>query len=128
MTTPTTPDEHDQREATTFTPLLRASSEPRWERLRSRLGKEGIEPEDVAVGTLFPDDPSMEFGVVVSKDGRAFAFDFDFLKDPQGNRISSRADAWVVNFRRLSNEERETYERPIRTALWFLSREGATSE
>ena len=118
------PDAFDRRVTTLFTPMLRESPEPRWARLRKRLGDERIDPRDAAIGTLFPDDGSMEFGIVVSRDGRAFAFDFDFLRDPDGNRIQSRSDARVVNFKPLDTEQLEfTYSRAIRAALWFLTSE-----
>jgi hypothetical protein len=121
-----TPDPYDQRLVTEFTSQLRSSGEPRWQRLRERLQQEGIPPEGAAIGTLFPDDPSMEFGIVASRDGRTFSFDFDFLRDPDGNPVAGRLDAWVVNFEPLDKEQREfTYTRAIEAGNWFLNGEGS---
>jgi hypothetical protein len=122
------PDAFDRSVTTLFTPMLRESPEPRWARLRRRLGEERIDPRDAAIGTLFPDDGSMEFGIVVSRGGRAFAFDFDFLRDSEGNRIESRSDARVVNFTPLDDRQRDfTYARAVRAGLWLLSSEGDDS-
>ena len=66
----------------------------------------------------------MDFGIVVSRDRRAFAFDFDFLRDPEGNRIPSRSDARVVNFRALDDRQRDfTYARAVRAGVWLLTTE-----
>lgn len=94
-------------EATECTRLLRSSLEPRWGRLRARLAAEGIEPRDAAVGTLFQDDVRMEFGILLSRNGRAFQFTFDFLRDPEGNEIRSPADAWIQLWKELSEDARQ---------------------
>lgn len=118
-------DPHDQAIAAEYTPLLRSSSEPRWVRLRQRLEEEGVDPNDAAIGALFPDDVGLEFGVVCDVGGRCFAFDFDFLRDPQGDPIVSRADAFLRSWRPLEGRDLEfTYARAAAAARGYLRHDG----
>ncbi len=65
--------------AVELTTLLRSSDDPLWRRLRSLLEGKGLEPGTTAVADLFPDDNSLEFGLIVTCDRKVFQFDFDYL-------------------------------------------------
>jgi hypothetical protein len=61
------------------TELLRTSPEPMWVRLRQLLQERGVSPSTSVLATSFPDDPSFEFGVVVTSDRRVYQFGLDYL-------------------------------------------------
>ena len=74
---------------------------------RERLAQEGIALEDAAVGILFRDDPDIQFGVIASRAGRSFTFDFreiepyppaDFVGDARLDRweeLTEPRDKWT---------------------------------
>lgn len=80
---------------------LRSGAEPRWQRLRGRLEGEGLDPANAVVARLDPDDVALEVGTVLTRDGRGFAFTFDFLRDEEGNSLE-RPEARVTHWQELS--------------------------
>ena len=50
-----------------------------WDRLRVLLQERGIAPDDALLLDLFPDDTKLEFGLLITPDGRCISFDFDYL-------------------------------------------------
>jgi hypothetical protein len=58
---------------------MRTSREPMWVRVRALLTEKGLNPATSLVAESFPDDRSLEFGIVVTGDGRVFQFDYDYL-------------------------------------------------
>lgn len=94
------------------TQVLRHSMEPRWQRLRGRLEDAGIALEDAAIATRNTEDHGLEFGLVVARDGRAFAFEFDFLRDEEGRDLTYE-DARVSRWEELDQKRKEIYERDL---------------
>ena len=123
---PRSGDSYDRQVAALYTPKLRTSNEPRWERLRTRLAEVGVAPTDAAVGSLFPDDVNLEFGILATRDGRAFSFEFDFLRDESGNAIPSPAEARVEPLVQLNERQMTfTYARGVWAAHEYLSEEAS---
>ena len=54
----------------------------------------------------------MESGLVVARDGRAFAFEFDFFRDEEGRDLTYE-DARVSMWEELDQERREIYKRRL---------------
>lgn len=77
-------------QARRLTDWFRSGSDPEWVAVRARLQAEGIAPEDAAIGTMFPDDVKLVYGVILSRDGRSF--DFDIEEQPDG---TSRLFRWA---------------------------------
>lgn len=94
------------------TVALRSSTQPRWQRLRQRLEEEGIDPEDAAIPDRHTEDTALEFGIVVAKDGRAFSFEFDFLRDEKGLELEYE-DARVTAWEELNEHRRQIYQREV---------------
>lgn len=116
-------DPYDRAIAAKHTPLLRISDEPRWDRVRAQLHQEGIRPTDAAIGALFPDDPRVEFCLVVARDDRCFSFEFVFRSDGDGDPVSP-AEATVESWRELGPQaEGFLYERGFRGAREYLENE-----
>ena len=64
--------------------------------MRERLAEAGVAPCDAAVGTVFNDDPDVKLGVLATRDGRSFSFDFrenDRLP-PADYAGEARLDRW----------------------------------
>lgn len=120
-------DPWDRKVAARYTPMLRGSEEPRWERLRRKLEEVGVTATDAAIGTLFPDDVRLEFGVVVARDGRCFSFDFDFRRDAEGKPNPPPADATIGSWEQLgSHETTSTYARAVGAARELLGQESSS--
>ena len=101
---------------------LRHSYQPRWERLRRRLEQAGIRPEDAAIVTRNTEDTALEFGILIVRDGRAFGFEFDFLRDEDGRRIPYE-DARVSAWEELDQGRRDLYEPDLQIGREVLERE-----
>lgn len=111
----TTPAERDEAQrqldlaaARHHTSDLRLSTQPRWERVRTRLAQAGIAPEDAAIARKNTEDSALEFVVLVARDGRGFSFEFDWLRDEEGRGLSYE-DARVSEWEELDKAARETY-------------------
>jgi hypothetical protein len=64
---------------------MRTSVErPYWVRLRELLRERGINPDEAVMAQSFPDDARLEFGIVVTPEGRVVEFDFDYLRVTEG--------------------------------------------
>ena len=62
-----------------LTRSLREGSDPFWARLRKLLSERDVDPSTSLLVECFPDDPSFEFGLVVTDDRRVFQFGFNYL-------------------------------------------------
>lgn len=67
--------------AARLTTMVRSSDDPEWVAIRAQLRAEGVTPDDFAVGTMIPDDTKLVYGVILTRDGRAFEFDIEELPD-----------------------------------------------
>ncbi len=105
-----------------ITEEFRTSSLRRWAELRQRVRSESFQIEDAAIARLHSEDVGLEFGLVALKDGRAFAFEFEFLRDASGNRLQNPGgEAWVSEWRELDEYARQsTYARELEVARDFL--------
>ena len=74
------------------TTLFRESPDPFWTRLRAVVQERGVDPLTSALATCFPDDSSLEFGIVVTPDGDVFEFEFEYLAT--GNVASGTLARW----------------------------------
>lgn len=101
--------ELDLTAARQHTADLRQSAEPRWERLRARLEQARIRVEDAAIASKNTEDVRLEFGLLVTRDGRSFSFEFDFLRDEQGHELTYE-DARVTSWEELDERARTLYE------------------
>jgi hypothetical protein len=102
---------------------LRHSDEPRWRRLRQRLEQEGLAIEDAVVADKNTEDTSLEFGIVVARDGRAFSFEFDWLRDEEGRELAYE-DARVSSWEEIDQWRKETtYGRELEIGREILKRE-----
>lgn len=101
---------------------LRHSEEPRWERIRSRLEHAGIELEDAAIASKHTEDHALEFGILVTRDGSVFGFEFDFLRDETGQSIEYE-DARVTAWEELDQSSRDLYKRALETGREVLEGE-----
>lgn len=115
----------DLAAARQHTGSLRRSTQPRWERLRSRLELAGIRLEDAAVASKNTEDRALEFGLLVARDGRAFSFEFDSLGDDEGRDISPE-DARVTSWEELDQGRMEIYRREIDIGRELLERGAPT--
>jgi hypothetical protein len=105
------------------TRLLRMDDDPMWIRLRSLLVDRGLDPQRVALATLFPDDTNMEFGIVVTADGSVYEFDFIYGK---GDLNQQAATAFIADWRDRTAWWRDTpHRREIESALQLLATEHA---
>ena len=105
--------------ATRLTRALRESGGRGWRQVRERLVEEEIALEDAAMGTLFRDDPDVEFGVLASRDGRSFTFDFREIEPyPPSDFVGeARLDRWEEL---TEPRDKRTYGEGIRYALRVL--------
>jgi hypothetical protein len=103
-----------------LTDQLHNSQEPRWKRLRERLSQEGIAPEDGAICDLHDEDVSREFGLIVTRQDRAFWFYFDFRRDESG-RETALEDARVIEWRELDNARKDRYEKELEAGKAVLN-------
>jgi hypothetical protein len=55
-----------------------------WSRLRALVRERGVDPDRIALATLFPDDTDMEFGIVVTPEQEVYEFDDEALVDAEG--------------------------------------------
>ena len=103
------------------TELLRTGSERTWVRLRELLREKGLNPSDVVLADMFPDDPGMEFGIVVAPEGRVYEFDFIH---GNGDLLTSAATATLWNWRDRSEDWHEGHaRRAVEAGLRLLNRE-----
>jgi hypothetical protein len=86
------------------TDLLRTGSEPSWVRWRELLREKGLDPTAIILADMYPDDPGMEFGIVVVPEGRVYEFDFIYGK---GDLRTSAATSTIWNWRDRSHDWRE---------------------
>lgn len=106
---------------------LRKSEQPRWQRLRRRLEQEGIAVEDAAVADRGTEDHALESGLVITRDDRAFSFEFDFLRDEDGQGIEYE-DARVTGWNELDEKRRNIYARRLRAGREILRREDSAGK
>ena len=105
------------------TRLLRKSGDPVWARLRELLRARGLDPGQVALANLFPDDTNMEFGIVVTPDGRVYEFDLTYGK---GDLRRQAVTATISDWRDRTADWRDTTDRgDIEAAFDLLSDESA---
>lgn len=89
------------------TDLLRNDAGPFWRRLREVLAERGVDPRRSVLATSFPDDNSFEFGIVVTADGEAYEFGFDYLD-------ADVSAGTIVEWTRITDRWRD---RPHRTEV-----------
>lgn len=101
------------------TRLLREGTEPEYARLRVLLAERGLDPDTVALATLFPDDVAQLFGIVVTPEGRVFEFDLDYL-DPE-TRTGRIANGVLCRWEETSVDSPDlNWDDEVREALAFL--------
>ena len=93
--------------ATASTRLLRTGNAPVWQRLRTL---QDFDPRTVALATLFTDDVDLEFGILVTTEGRVFEFDLRF--DREGDLKAQVAAASFTAWTETTDRWRE---RPFRS-------------
>lgn len=103
---------------------LRGNEQPRWQRLRQHLAEEGIAVEDAVVAERGTADTALESGIVLARDGRAFYFEFDFLRDEEGKSIEYE-DARVSEWEELDDRRRNIFARELETGREVLERPSA---
>lgn len=99
---------------------LRYSDLPRWQRLRSCLDQEGVDPSDAVVCRMHDEDVKLEFGIVVVRDGRAFSFEVNWHKDAAGRDVPSYEDAWVSEWEEMDDRRRALYARDLEVGRFVL--------
>ena len=73
------PEPNDLRaEVEWLTHQLR-SDDPEWKPLADRLAERGIDPQATLLADLWPEDGSLEAGVLVTADGDIFGFEYSWL-------------------------------------------------
>src|SRR5687767_4732350 len=98
-----------------LTDELRSSALPIFVRLRELLRARGIEPSVSALAELFTDDGSLEFGIVVTPDGRVFQFDYDYLgRDIGAGELSTFRDL-------TSTWQASPYDKQVKAARIYLA-------
>lgn len=102
---------------------LRFDEKPQWERLRQCLAKEGIAPADAVVCRKHDEDVKVEFGIIATRDDRAFTFELDFHRYPDGRDVPSYDDAWVSDWEELDERRRELYAGDLEVAREIFARE-----
>jgi len=76
-----------------LTASLRADSGPLWARIRWLLEDRGVDASKSLLLDFFTDDSDLYWGLIVTPEGRAFQFDFDYLRrQPAEGRFSSWED------------------------------------
>src|SRR5947207_679632 len=99
-----------------LTGWLRTSPDPLFVRLRALIPEKGIDVQRALLAELFPDDSSLEFGILVTEERRVFQFDFDYLHvDIERGRLITWREL-------LDRRERWAYEEGINAALRILDR------
>ena len=88
---------------------LRSSEDPRWSRLRGKLEEAGVSINDVLIGELGVEGSALESGIVVTRGGRAFRFDFS-VDDGAGHQVAYE-DARVSEFIEEGEALHELYRR-----------------
>lgn len=104
---------------------LRSDRRPRWEHLRQSLEQEGIAPEDAVICRMHDEDAKLEFGIIAARDGRAFGFELDFYRYPDGRDVPSYEDAWVFAWAPLDEDRRTLYAYNLEVARELFARENA---
>ena len=103
------------------TGLLRESQDALFVRLRELLRDRGIDVEASALATFFPDDVDLEFGVVVTADGRVYEFDLVYPR--RGDIGQKTRNATLGDWRETTDWWRATpSHRDIEDAFQLLSR------
>jgi hypothetical protein len=98
---------------------LRTSDEPEWVAVRGFLTDAGFDPQECAVGDLFPEQ-SGQFGVVVTGDRRVFTFEVGW-EPVRGERGERRW--WVTYEERVDAEDRFAYAPDAFAAMTLLEAE-----
>jgi hypothetical protein len=97
--------------------------DPVWTRLRWLLVDRGLDPQKIALATLFPDDTNMEFGIVVTAEGTVYECDLVYGK---GDITQQAATAFIADWRNRTAWWRDTPHRSeIESALRLLATERA---
>ncbi len=86
MANPVVPTEMESREVREGTEKLRHSDDDLWPRLRELLAEKGLDPNDLAVVMLWPEDGAVLAGHVLHRSGRVFFFEFSYAdRDHHGD-------------------------------------------
>jgi hypothetical protein len=100
---------------------MRSDEGPVWTRLRELLRERGVQPSEVVLADLFPADTDMEFGVVLTSDGRDYEFD---LVHGRGDLREQAASAVIADWRDGTEWWRDTPHRAeIEAAFRLLEAE-----
>jgi hypothetical protein len=123
MTDSQHPDEQVDRDAIRArTELLHRSSEAPWPDLRKHLKDAGVKPREAAMAIMFRDDSSIDYGLIVSIDGRVFECDVEIGGRLERGRIIS-TPPWVANWQELHGiEKEEVFPPEVQAALTFLKK------
>ena len=112
------PQSH-QEDARRLTQDLRTSDKPEWIAVRGFLTDAGFDPEESAVGDLFPEQ-SGDFGVLVTADRRIFTFEVGW-EPVRGERGKRRW--WVTHEELVDAGNRFGYARAAFAAMKLLEAE-----
>jgi hypothetical protein len=93
------------RQVQRLTAALREGSEQRWRRLRERLDLAGVDAGDAALVVLGPHDTTMEYGLIVTRNNRAFEFSLEWGYDEAGHELDSYIDAWLWEWAEVRLED-----------------------
>jgi hypothetical protein len=108
---------HD--DARRLTEELRTSDKPQWKAVRRFLTDTGFDPQESAVGDLFPEQPG-DFGVLVTAERRVFTFEVGWepVRAEQGKRRW-----WVTHSELVNAEDRFAYAPAAFAAMSLLEKE-----
>jgi hypothetical protein len=111
------PDSHHD-DARRLTGDLRTSSEPSWKAVRDFLIDAGFDPQESAVGDLFPESAG-DFGVLVTPDRRVFTFEvgWEWVRAEGGKRRW-----WVKHRECVEASDRFAYATAAFAAMTLLER------
>lgn len=115
----------DLAAAREHTHKLRYGADPRWERVRAQLERARVRVEDAAIASKNTEDHRLEAVLLVARDGRAFSFEFDFLRDEQGRDLSYE-DARVAGWEELDERQLEIHGRSIEIGREILAEPPST--
>lgn len=106
------------------TELLRTSEDPMWARLRELFRERGIDPDAAVLADFFPDDTDLEFGVLLTPDGRVYEFDFTY--GPRGDIKTKSSTGVISDWRDMTDRWRDWHHRnQIEAAMPLLGGDDA---
>lgn len=96
-----------------------------WARLRELLRLRDIDPNTAVLADFFPDDTDLEFGVLLTPEGRVYEFDFTY--GPRGDIKSKSATAVISDWSDMTDRWRDRpYRDQVEAALPLLRDNPAT--